>query len=184
MDSLSVQLYAFAVTMIAGASIGFIFDLYRVIRSLLRPGAVVTVVMDLFFWVVAAPVIIIYLLMANWGELRLYVLIGIVLGSAFYYLLFSSMVIRLFISLLNLIGHIISFLCQLFFSIVVWPVKVLQDLFLTFNARRRGELIKFESGWRFAVEGRPALAVRFIPFGGGNNLLRQQGKSGFQNSPL
>lgn len=166
MDSLSVQLYAFAVTMIAGASIGFIFDLYRVIRSLLRPGAVVTVVMDLFFWVVAAPVIIIYLLMANWGELRLYVLIGIVLGSAFYYLLFSSMVIRLFISLLNLIGHIISFLCQLFFSIVVWPVKVLQDLFLTFNARRRGRSwIKFESGWR-GLRWRSGLRwqSRFIPF--------------------
>ena len=39
MDSLSVQLYAFAVTLIAGASIGLIFDLYRVIRSRLQPGA-------------------------------------------------------------------------------------------------------------------------------------------------
>ena len=53
MDSLSVQLYAFAVTMIAGASIGFIFDLPGN-PFVTASGAVVTVVMDLFFWVVAA----------------------------------------------------------------------------------------------------------------------------------
>lgn len=61
MDSLSVQLYAFAVTLIAGASIGLIFDLYRVIRSRLQPGAITAAVMDLIFWLVAAPVLIVYL---------------------------------------------------------------------------------------------------------------------------
>lgn len=65
MDSLGVQLYAFAVTLIAGASIGFIFDLYRVLRSWLRPGTLATTVMDLFFWIVLTPVIMIYLLIAN-----------------------------------------------------------------------------------------------------------------------
>lgn len=150
MDSLSVQLYAFAVTIIAGASIGLIFDLYRVIRSRLQPGAITAAVMDLIFWLVAAPVLIVYLLVANWGELRFYVLIGILLGAAFYYLLFSRIVIRLFAGLINLIGYIISYICGLVFSVVILPVKTIQDLILAFSARRSGRSsIKFDSNWRW-----------------------------------
>ena len=37
MESLSVQLYAFTITIIAGATTGLLFDLYRLSRGYLRP---------------------------------------------------------------------------------------------------------------------------------------------------
>ncbi len=151
MDSLGVQLYAFAVTLIAGASIGFIFDLYRVLRSWLRPGTLATTVMDLFFWIVLTPVIMIYLLIANWGQLRFYVLIGVVLGLAFYRLLFSHVVVRSLISLAHFFGRIISFICQVTLALFVWPLRVFQDLALMLRARRRKQTdsnSRFNWRWR------------------------------------
>lgn len=145
MDSLSSQLYAFAIVLLAGASIGLIFDLYRLLRSWLRPGCVATAVMDLFFWLVAAPVIIAYILAANWGELRLYVLIALILGLAFYYLIFSKAIIRLMMGLAHIISHIISFIMQIIFNIILLPVKALQDLKLTVVTKRRG----YSKWWRF-----------------------------------
>ncbi|HHX01321.1 MAG TPA: spore cortex biosynthesis protein YabQ [Firmicutes bacterium] len=178
MDSLSTQLYAFAFTMAAGASMGFVFDLYRLLRSWLRPGAIATFIMDLFFWVIIVPMAAIYLLIANWGELRLYVLIGICLGLAFYYLLISRTVFRIAISFTHLVSLVISFFCQLVFAILVWPMKLVQDLLLTISAiRRRRRSFQFSSGWRWRGLdwrqmrwprfGRGSLrwqAFRFLPF--------------------
>ncbi|MDI9419433.1 MAG: spore cortex biosynthesis protein YabQ [Bacillota bacterium] len=150
MDSLSTQLYAFALTIFAGATMGFVFDWYRLLRSWLRPGPAATFGMDLVFWVIAAPLAAVYLLMANWGELRLYVLIGISLGLAFYYLLISRAVIRVTIGLARIISQVISFFCQLAFAILAWPMKMVQDLLLTVSAiRRRCRSFQFSSGWRW-----------------------------------
>lgn len=150
MDSLSMQLYAFAITMLAGASIGLAFDLYRVIRALLRPGTLATILMDLCFWLVLAPVVVVYLLLANWGELRFYVLVGIGIGLAFYYLLISRTVIRLALGLAHLISFVISLICQMVFALLVWPMKLVQDLLLTITAiRRRRNSFQFSSEWRW-----------------------------------
>ncbi len=150
MDSLSVQLYAFATTLLAGVSTGFLFDLYRLLRSWLRPGTISAVIMDLFFWVVLAPVIIIYMLMANWGELRLYVFIGVLLGLVFYYLIFSKLVIRIFIGLANFIGKSISFIFEVLFAIIMWPIRIIQDISLSVTAKKRGwDRLQFKSGLRW-----------------------------------
>ncbi len=138
MESLSAQLYAFAITILAGASSGLIFDGYRLLRSVLRPGVWSTAVMDLFFWLVLAPVLTIYLLMANWGELRFYVVIGVVLGLAFYYLLFSHLIIRSLVLFMNSIGKIISGILGILIPIMVLPVGLIQDIGLGARARGRG----------------------------------------------
>jgi len=150
MDSLGTQLYAFALIMAAGASLGFVFDLYRLLRSWLRPGPLVTFVMDLCFWAIIAPLLAVYILIANWGELRFYVLVGIGIGLAFYYLLISRTVIRLALGLAHLISFVISLICQMVFALLVWPMKLVQDLLLTITAiRRRRNSFQFSSEWRW-----------------------------------
>lgn len=150
MDSLNVQLYAFAATLLAGASTGFLFDLYRLLRSWLRPGTLSTAIMDLFFWLVLGPVIIIYMLIANWGELRLYVFIGVMLGIAFYYLIFSKWVIIVFIGLANFIGKTINFIFEVLFAVIMWPIRIIQSISLSFAAKKRGrDRLQFKPGLRW-----------------------------------
>lgn len=151
MDSLSVQLYAFVITLLAGASFGLLFDLYRLLRGWLRPGTIATVSMDLFFWVVATPVLAVYILMANWGELRLYVLIGVLLGLAFYYLIFSRLVISLLTGICTIIARITSWIIQIGYMIIMWPVRIIQDISLRMpiNRLKQGGLLNGKTKLRW-----------------------------------
>ena len=55
MESLSAQLYAFGIILLAGLSVGFLVDFYRVLRGILRPGLVSTAILDLMFWALLTP---------------------------------------------------------------------------------------------------------------------------------
>ena len=93
MESLGTQLYAFGIVLLAGITLGLFFDLFRVIRGLLRPGLISTPILDLLFWALITPILVLYLVLANWGELRGYVCWS---GSrSLYRLLLSGMVISL-----------------------------------------------------------------------------------------
>lgn len=154
MESLSGQLYAFIMTILAGVTLGFVFDFYRVIRGALNPGRITTALMDLGFWAISAPLISIYLLLANWGEIRFYVFIGISLGLLFYFLVFSGSVIALLMWIFYVIGKVISGVIGVVFQLVAVPISLFQDLFLGLRVRRTR--FTKAKGWRF----RPALRWR------------------------
>ncbi|GAB6159251.1 hypothetical protein JCM39194_24510 [Desulfotomaculum varum] len=89
MVPLMEQFYCFALTIVIGVVAGFCYDLYRVTRGTLKLRRFGTALGDLLFWLVLTGVVFVLLLLGNWGEVRLYVLLGLALGSAIYLNLFS-----------------------------------------------------------------------------------------------
>ncbi|SHF39020.1 spore cortex biosynthesis protein YabQ [Desulforamulus putei] len=83
------QFYYFALTIIIGMVAGFCYDLYRVTRGTLRLRRIGTALGDLLFWFVLTGVVFVLLLLGNWGEVRLYVLLGLALGAVIYLSVFS-----------------------------------------------------------------------------------------------
>jgi spore cortex biosynthesis protein YabQ len=128
MEPLSAQLYAFGIVLLAGVSLGVFFDLFRVIRGLLRPGLLSTPLLDLLFWVLLTPILILYLLLANWGELRGYVIIGLVLGFFFYKLLLSGIVTAVLIWLANLVMTVLNLVGTFLLRLVSIPILILSEL--------------------------------------------------------
>jgi spore cortex biosynthesis protein YabQ len=112
MDTLVGQVYGFAATIAAGLSLGLLFDLYRLWRRATRPRKAVTALSDILFWIVATPVTYIYLLMGTWGELRFYVLLGLLLGLFLYFTVFSVIVINFLIAIGYYVGSILTGLIQ------------------------------------------------------------------------
>lgn len=94
MDIIS-QLQAMILTIAAGMLLGLIFDFYRAVRGLARPRRWLTNVGDLLYWLVATAVVFAALLLGNWGELRLYVFLGLLAGVGAYYKWASGMAVRL-----------------------------------------------------------------------------------------
>lgn len=84
--------------------------------------------MDLLFWAVVTPVLVLYLILANWGELRGYVVIGLALGLFFYRLILSGLVISFLLWLVDLIRRVLN----AFATCVVWlgslPIQVYQEV--------------------------------------------------------
>ncbi|MGI6081517.1 MAG: spore cortex biosynthesis protein YabQ [Limnochordia bacterium] len=87
------QILALVVMVVTGLVTGFIFDVYRVVRSLVQPNRQVSVVMDLIFWLLVTPVIFMLLIACNWGQIRLYVFLGMALGLFCYFQLLSEAVL-------------------------------------------------------------------------------------------
>lgn len=127
MESLGTQLYAFGIVLLAGITLGLFFDLFRVIRGLLRPGLISTPILDLLFWALITPILVLYLVLANWGELRGYVIIGLVLGLFFYRLLLSGMVISLLLWLVHGIGGLLNIVVSFVLWLASFPVLLVQE---------------------------------------------------------
>lgn len=83
------QFYYFALTIVIGIIAGFCYDIYKVTRGTLRLRRIGTALGDVLFWLVLTAVVFILLLLGNWGEVRLYVLLGLALGAVLYLNLFS-----------------------------------------------------------------------------------------------
>jgi spore cortex biosynthesis protein YabQ len=137
MESLGTQLYAFGIVLLAGITLGLFFDLFRVIRGLLRPGVISTPILDLLFWALITPVLVLYLILANWGELRGYVIIGLLLGLFFYRLLLSGLVISLLLWLVRVIGGILNLVVSFVVWLVSFPILLVQEARFSWSHRKR-----------------------------------------------
>ena len=155
MEPLGTQLYAFGIVLLAGISLGLLFDLFRVIRGLLRPGCFSTPLLDILFWALATPILILYLILANWGALRGYVFIGLALGFFFYRLLLSSMVISLLIWLVQVLGQLVSMLISFLVWLGSFPILLIQEVRFSWSHRSK-PLGGTKRSWRF----RPRLRWR------------------------
>jgi len=101
----SSQLATFIITVLTGMVLGGVFDFYRIMRGVFRPRWVLTSVADLLYWLLATVIVFGALLLGNWGELRLYVFLGLFAGIVSYYRFLSRWTIHLLIGIIRLVGR-------------------------------------------------------------------------------
>ncbi|KNZ68892.1 spore cortex biosynthesis protein YabQ [Thermincola ferriacetica] len=133
MQNLSTQLFAFGVTVCGGFLLGLLFDFYRVARGVIRPKKIITHLGDLIFWIISTFIIFLFLLLGNWGEIRLYVFIGLLLGSTIYLKIFSSRVIKTILLIIKAIRTIkleIVKVVLFLYRIVGYPVNLIRRVVL------------------------------------------------------
>lgn len=106
MTSLDLQVYSFSVMVLAGVVLGLCFDTYRVLRLFWRPGWVGTALGDLLFGLVCGLLLASALLLASWGDLRLYVFLGTVAGFGLYQGLAGDLYRRRLAGVLRLTGRV------------------------------------------------------------------------------
>ncbi|MBO8137015.1 MAG: spore cortex biosynthesis protein YabQ [Desulfotomaculum sp.] len=81
---------------------GFLYDLYRVLVKLFKLKKWGVMLGDLLFWLILTPLVFVILLMGNWGEVRLYVFIGLSLGAVIYLKWCSGYIVPLIYKLINI----------------------------------------------------------------------------------
>ncbi len=82
--ALSESLFAFACIVGIGLLAGTLYDLYRTCGRILYIKKRAVFIGDLLFWLLLTAATIVLLLLANQGEVRFYVLLGLALGVLFY----------------------------------------------------------------------------------------------------
>lgn len=122
------QVSTFAVTVILGLAIGLSYDTLRALKGIVRISRSTQFVIDFCYWLLMTILVFVALLASNWGEVRLYVFIGIGIGGMFYtlvlskpYFLLTSKVLQALVTLLLKIVRPIVF--------IVGKIKSLAILF-------------------------------------------------------
>lgn len=110
MQPLQAQLVSFLITVIAGMAAGLLYDLYILLRRTIRPKRWVTDLGDLLFWLLAIGTVYGILLIFNWGEVRLYVFIGLVVGAVLYYNLLSKVFVMVITKVVQGIATFVTYL--------------------------------------------------------------------------
>lgn len=145
------QFKYFLWTMALGVAMAFGFDFYRAVKNFIKLPRWLVNVCDLIFWLVATISAFIALIYVNWGEVRFYVLIGIVVGGALYYKTAGNRIIIAWIKIFDIIKKLFVWLTR----IIKVPARLMKKLLafplglITFilykisrTFRRAGSLVK------------------------------------------
>jgi len=138
--SITWELSAFFLMLGEGIIQGVVFDLFRAVRKNFFKGFWAVGIFDILYWAAAALIFAIFISWISFGEIRLFMLVGLILGLIFYFLLFSKTIIRLLEGIFLLFLKIFKFFFkilltsgQFFYKILlipffVWITSLLQKI--------------------------------------------------------
>lgn len=121
MDNLATsQAYIFFVFIINGMIISFIFDIFRISRKTFKTPDWLTYVEDIFFWLISCIILAYSIYTYNNGGIRLYMFIGLLIGSIIYIITISKYIVKISVNIINKIKHIL----QIVTKCVICPIKI------------------------------------------------------------
>ena len=121
MLSTANQAYVFLSTVYAGFFIGFIYDCYRMVRRIMKPGKWITGILDLLFWLIMGVLSFLVIFYVNNGEVRIYTIAGFAIGWALYALTLSPIIMKVLQFMYTMAARIIMCLIKM----IIWPFRML-----------------------------------------------------------
>lgn len=127
------QAYLFLVFSFTGMLIGILFDFFKVLRKTYKTLDVITYIEDILFWILTGILIIYNIWFFNDGEIRLFMILGIIIGALLYTLTISYFVIKIINFIMSKIKIITTFLCKIIKKIVEIIINFTKFLKKLFN---------------------------------------------------
>ncbi|MCI9016084.1 MAG: spore cortex biosynthesis protein YabQ [Clostridia bacterium] len=101
------QAYLFLLFTINGALIGFLFDVFRILRKSFKTCDTITYIQDIIFWITSGILTLYFIFIFSNGEIRLYMFIGIILGSIIYLLTISRFFIKISVKIIQILKTVL-----------------------------------------------------------------------------
>lgn len=129
------QVLIFLASLGVGFLLGVLYDFLRAVRLSFTRGKIAVVIFDLIYFFSVAFFSYIFILAANKGEVRSYIIIGELLGAVFYYFSFGIAVVKITNRFVSLLKQFYSFV----FNMISFPFRLIKRLVSRFF----GKLSKF-----------------------------------------
>ena len=126
MISVSNQAYVFFVFILVGFIIGILFDIFRVLRRTFKTTDFITYIEDILFWILSGIIVLYAIFKFNNGDIRGYIIIGILIGSSIYLMVFSKTFIKFSVNIINFIKRVILQTLK----IITYPLKKILRIFI------------------------------------------------------
>ncbi|HHZ02142.1 MAG TPA: hypothetical protein GX396_04295 [Tissierellia bacterium] len=115
------QEYMLAVSVMAGMFLGFIWDIYRVIRHYGKFKTLGTIIGDILYWIISIYISIQLILDISYGNVRFFILLGFVAGALLYFYGISRYILKVLIFIIDFILKCIKAI----YNILIIPAKYL-----------------------------------------------------------
>ena len=102
------QAYLFLVFSLTGVEIGILFDFFRILRRTIKTGNIVTYIQDILFWILTGILVLYNIWYFNNGEIRVYMFLGIIIGTLIYMSTLSNIFVKLFTKILSMIIKVLE----------------------------------------------------------------------------
>lgn len=126
--TLHVQFQTMGWMLACGLLIGAIFDLYRVLAGELRIPRWLYPPIDLAYWGFATLLVFRVLFYSNFGQVRLFVFIGLFAGAALYFTAFSATAVKIIRWLIMVVKKLIWFGKRTIEIVIIAPIRGLYKL--------------------------------------------------------
>ncbi len=130
--SISDQVIVFLWSVVCGAAIAFVYDLFRIFRKAIKTGSLVTFVQDVLYWLITSVIMFLTSYYSNDGELRGFLFLGALIGAVLYALMFSRLImgsslfiIRVTVKIVRFISFVVSYPFRMVFRLLVIPTRKL-----------------------------------------------------------
>lgn len=122
--SMSNQAAVFLMTVLVGFVIGFVYDLFRVVRKVVKHPGFLIQIEDMIYWILVSIIMFYVMLNKNYGEIRAFSVLGAFLGMLLYFLTVSRLFINVSMLLVKFLAKVIAAVIE----IVLTPFKLLYKL--------------------------------------------------------
>ncbi|NLM43379.1 MAG: hypothetical protein GX201_05100 [Clostridiales bacterium] len=96
METLQFQIFVFSITVYGGIIIGLIYDIYRAVKGVNRSKRLITSLWDILFLLATLLIAVWAIFSSNYGDLRIYVFIGFMVGFFLYEKIISKIAVAFF----------------------------------------------------------------------------------------
>ena len=108
--SLYDQIKILIIFAITGIIIGLLFDFFRIQRKVINTFDFITYLQDALFWILSGIVLIISIMNFTNGEIRSYMILGIIIGVVLYFNTFSKYIMKISVGIANFFIKILHIL--------------------------------------------------------------------------
>ncbi|MBE5821192.1 MAG: hypothetical protein E7311_01210 [Clostridiales bacterium] len=85
-----------------GIGVGLLLDFFRILRKTIKHKDILVIIQDSIFSMLTFLYIFFIIYIVNDGQIRLYILLGIILSNIIYFLSISKFIINFFSSILSI----------------------------------------------------------------------------------
>lgn len=123
--SIANEVYIFLIMVLLGATSVFLFDLFRIMRKLIKMSTALVAVTDFVFWIIFSVIIVGGIVYFNNGSLRWYEFIGMILGAIIYFGVLSRPIMFVFIKIIDLFAKFIGYILKILLTPLIFLYKIL-----------------------------------------------------------
>ncbi|MCI8652336.1 MAG: hypothetical protein HFF11_01395 [Angelakisella sp.] len=112
--AITEQTSVFLYSLFLGVVLGVFYDVFRITRIAFLVPALLVLLEDLLFFLFSSIVLFGFMLERSYGQIRWFILLGVVLGWVLYYFTLGSLVMKGSARIIAVVGRLLAFLWRPF----------------------------------------------------------------------